>query len=547
MSFNIHVGECLEVLKTLEANSIDAMVTDPPAGVAFMGKAWDGDKGGRRQWVAWLAEIMGEALRVLKPGGHAVVWSLPRTSHWTGWALEDAGFEVRDCGQLFHAFGSGFPKSHNVSIAIDKRRDDTGEVRGVCRFLRGAMEASGTSASDIAARFGFHSRMVDHWAARDTDSQPTCPTWDQWLMLKTFVGLSDDMDAEVWRLNGRKGKPGEAWSEREFVGEHQGMPGGFGEHRFSAVNRDITAPATPEAAKWEGFGSALKPAYEGWWLVRKPLDGTIAANVLKWGVGALNIDGCRVDGRDRPLIEKVKGDNTNGTNTYGAGLSPCSRFSGTTSLGRWPPNVLLMHADGCTDARCVQGCAAQAIREQGGDPEFFPCFYQAKPSREEREAGLEALPLRSAKKWNEGGLQGRRDEQAAQAIAEAEVHSQGLDARGRTLIREDGTKTLVDRFIPQHRANVHPTVKPITLMRWLARLVTPPGGTVLDPFTGSGTTGCACPYEGFRFVGIERELEYAEIARARIAWHEIAASRAIDPREEVIDGKPAQLSLFGQQ
>lgn len=454
--YKVIVGDCIEVLKTLDDNSIDAMVTDPPAGVSFMGKKWDDDKGGRRQWVAWLAEIMGEALRVLKPGAHAVVWSLPRTSHWTGWALEDAGFEIRDCGQVFHAFGSGFPKSHNVSIALDAM---AGAEREVVQSSNGGI---------------------------------ACSTWR----------------------------------------EHGGV--GF-KSEF-----DITAPATPEAKQWQGWGTALKPAYEGWWLVRKPLEGTIAANVLKCGVGALNVDGCRV-GDDGGTAGCTAGPSAR---VFGNGLN--GKFgSPVPGLGRWPPNILLMHAEDCTESRCVTGCAAQTIREQGGDPEFFPCFYQAKPSREEREAGLEGLPLRSAKKWNEGGIQGRRDEQANKAIADAEIHSQGLDARGRTLIREDGSKTLVDRFIPQHRANIHPTVKPIELMRWLARLVTPPGGKVIDPFTGSGTTGCACAYEGFEFLGIEREAEYAEIARARIAWHQIAATRAIDAKEEHVGGKPAQLGLFG--
>lgn len=504
----IHVGDCLEVLKTLEDNSIDAMVTDPPAGVAFMGKAWDGDKGGRRQWVEWLAEIMGEALRVLKPGGHAVVWSLPRTSHWTGWALEDAGFEVRDCGQVLHAFGSGFPKSAAVDKLIDRRRDDRDDILRVTSYVAVSRDRAGLSNADIDQRFGTNG-MAGHWTSQK--SQPHCPTWDQWLMLKTFIGLSDEMDAEVWRLNGRKGKPGDAWDEREITDTRSqrrldgcSWQGASGIYEPGEKTYNLTAPATPEAVKWEGFGSAIKPSHEGWWLVRKPLDGTIAANVLKWGVGAINIDGCRVD--------RIQGGRTDYGLSNGAprglgnqGLDGRTPYSG--DAGRWPPNVLLMHAEGCTDARCVHGCAAQAIREQGGDPEFFPCFYQAKPSGAERNAGCDELSAKDSQKWNDGGIKARRGEIL--------------------------------------RTNHHPTVKPITLMRWLARLVTPPGGTVLDPFTGSGTTGCACPYEGLQFVGIEREPEYAEIARARIAWHEVAASRAIDPREEVIDGKPAQLGLFG--
>ncbi|HET99697.1 MAG TPA: site-specific DNA-methyltransferase [Aurantimonas coralicida] len=273
------------------------------------------------------------------------------------------------------------------------------------------------------------------------------------------------------------------------------------------------------------------------------------------GTGGLNVDGCRVAGDVPKTVQGLS------TRIYGGGkgLRSVAQEFTPNSGGRYPPNLLLTHDEGCDDDDCAPWCPIRMLDEQsgqqkdgvavkrnlppegarngldlqvpatqrgpdegygggGGASRFFPRFrYQAKPSRAEREAGLEAFPLKSAKKWNEGGIQGRRDAKADAAIADAEVHSQGLDARGRTLIRADGSKTLVDRFIPQHRANIHTTVKPIKLMRWLIRLVTPPGGLVIDPFTGSGTTGCGAMLEGARFAGSEQNEEYARIARARIA------------------------------
>ena len=217
MKFELHHGDCLDVLKTLADCSVDAIVTDPPAGIAFMGKEWDRDKGGKADWIQWMQSVADQCLRVIKPGGHALVWAIPRTSHWTGTAWEDAGWQPRD--KIYHVFGSGFPKSLDVSKAIDKAAGAEREVVGV--------------SSVTGAR------------------------------------RSQTMN------DGHKG------TQRTYQNDEP-------------VINNLTAPATEAAKQWEGWGTALKPAAEEWWLFRKPLIGTVAANVLEHGTGGLNIDGCRV-------------------------------------------------------------------------------------------------------------------------------------------------------------------------------------------------------------------------------------------------------------
>ena len=203
-------GDWHKVLPTLQADAYDSLITDPPASIGFMGQAWDGDRGGRENWVAWLTAIFRECVRVLKPGAHGLVWAIPRRSHWTALALEDAGFTIRDC--IHHYFLTGFPKgSLDVGKAIDKRLGVKREVVGTKRCM------------DIRGRHGYHP--------------------------------------------GRKNP---------------------------TMTYEYTAPASPEAEQWNGWGTALKPALEHWWLVRKPLEGTVVDNVLKWGTGALNIGAARI-------------------------------------------------------------------------------------------------------------------------------------------------------------------------------------------------------------------------------------------------------------
>jgi DNA modification methylase len=436
-------ADCLEALRAMDACSVDAIVTDPPAGIAFMNKDWDRDKGGRTEWVAWMAEIARECLRVIKPGGHALVWALPRTSHWTGWAWEDAGWQPRD--KVVHLYGSGFPKSLDVSKAIDK-------AAGAERKVVGTRTLTGNAAQTTEEKGGTY--------ASNTDSRGVPPK-------------------EV----------------------------------------PITAPATEAARQWQGWGTALKPAAEDWWLMRKPLDGTIASNVIKHGTGAINVDGCRIgtDGEDMGNPSRfLKSDaklhegwqRPHKANEEKMKERALDRFEKTTSLGRWPANVTLDEEaaamlDEQTDiARPKTGRVGQrggkgfgmfddeksaaAIgtwpADPGGGASRF--FYVAKPSRSERDAGCAELEPQQRDEGRVAGAPGGDNPRNRGAAA---------------------------------RTNSHPTVKSIALMRWLVRLITPPGGVVLDPFCGSGTTLLACIEEGVDAIGIEREAEYVEIIRRRVA------------------------------
>jgi DNA modification methylase len=490
----VHTGDSLEVLKSLPAGSIEAVVTDPPYGLGdmspakvaeclqawargeqwtpkgkgFMGKAWD----------AWVPppELWREVLRVLKPGGHAVVFAGSRTQDLMSVSLRLAGFEVRDTLQWL--YGSGFPKSLDVSKALDKQRHDRDQVLEVTAWIRATRDARGLRNADLDAAFGFVG-MAGHWTS--AASQPAVPTLDQVPTLLKVLGVApEDLPPRIAylleHLNTLKGQPAETWHQREVIGHstnaHSGKQAGVeGAYGFKQ-EFNITAPATQPAQQWQGWGTALKPAYEPAILARKPLDGTVAQNTLAHGCGALNIDACRVDTRDRPQVQGAYREHGAVTFTQRDGGKVYDK-------GRFPANVILDED------------AAALLDAQTGEP-TSRFFYTAKASRAEREAGLEARDARKVKDGRASSIDNPYQ-------------------RGDTL-----------------RLNTHPTVKPIALMRYLVKLVTPPHGTVLDPFTGSGSTGCAAALERVNFVGIELDPEYAEIARTRIAhW----AQQGDEPQE----------------
>jgi len=366
-------GNCLEIMTTLDAESVDSIVTDPPYGLSFMGKDWDHGVPGEAFWR--------EALRVAKPGTHLLAFGGTRTYHRLACAIEDAGWEIRDC--IMWVYGSGFPKSHDVSKAIDREVGAEREVVG--------QKAAGWHASN---------------------------------------SVNDD------------GWQGEYANERKV---------------------NITAPATDAARQWQGWGTALKPAYEPIIVARKPLVGTVAANVQQYGTGAINVDGCRVGTDGGTAKGNPPKDESNGI--YGHGINgACDILD--IGKGRWPANFI---HDNSNEVAAGLGESARF-------------FYTAKASKRDRDEGCESFQPRLA------GVMNMRSDNHAQATGNI--------------------------FAP--KSNHHPTVKPTDLMRYLCRLVTPPSGTVLDPFMGSGSTGKGATLEGFDFIGIEQNVEYLEIAKARI-------------------------------
>jgi len=515
----IITGDCVEAMRALAPASVDAIVCDPPYGIGFMGREWDtfkpaevkrqkkrdtrtqrrhGFYAGResdapsaamaaarydlsasanRRFQEWFTVWAVEALRVLKPGGHLLAFGGTRTFHRLACALEDAGFEIRDC--LSWLYGSGFPKSLDGSKAIDA---------DACR-------------ADLAARLGRKPTRVEFKAA-----------WAGW---REVVGT-------------RRTEKGSGCTGNDFLARSARSP-----------IVDVTAPATPAAAQWEGWGTALKPAWEPVILARKPLgERNVALNLLKHGTGALNVDGCRI-GTGEDTLRRGEQNFAQWREMEGREDRPVPvNGTGGNPSGRFPANLILDEesaalvdrqsgesggtASGYNFADSRNDNAAHVTHniksgvhfgDSGGASRFFYC---AKASRAEREAGLDGLPERFQDEAREPGSPG------------------GCNPRNR------GAESKV--------LNHHPTVKPVALMRWLVRLVTPPGGLVLDPFAGSGTTGMAAALEGFRFLGIEKEPEYVAIAERRIAYAR-ANPRAFDddPPPAPVPDAPGQERLFVEE
>jgi DNA modification methylase len=439
----VHHGDCLQVLKTLADNSVDSVVTDPPYGLSFMGKKWDYDVPSEDIWR--------ECLRVLKPGGHLLAFAGTRTQHRMAVRIEDAGFEVRD--MIAWVYGSGFPKSLDVSKAIDKCNGEKDRLLRFTQWYRtaGVSRAETTKAMIAAGHISENGTMAGHYFASSQAGQPAIPTAAIWKTLRPLcTSVPEWVDELVARIE----------AEREVVGTKQTTDpvAWYCQQSRNAQTIDITAPFTDAAKQWQGWGTALKPALEPITAARKPFGGTVADNVLEHGTGALNVDGCRVGAGD--CLGRPYGG---GNDIYGKFKMPKGTRTGDEIQGRWPAN--LIH-DGSEEVVELLGSAAR----------FFYCAKSSKADRDEGCDGLEAK--------NNMRVNGPRENE---------------EAKHATL-----------------RANHHPTVKPTDLMRYLCRLVTQPGGVVLDPFTGSGSTGKAAMLEGFRFVGIEREAEYVAIAQARI-------------------------------
>jgi DNA modification methylase len=493
--FNLFEGNCLEVMKTMDADSIDSIVTDPPYELGFMGKSWDSSG------IAFNVEVWQEALRVLKPGGHLIAFSGSRTYHRMAMAIEDAGFEIRD--QIMWVYGSGFPKSHDVSKAIDKNNGETGRLLKFTNWMR----TTGLKAKQLDEATG--TNMGGHYLT--TASQPAIPTVELWQKIRPLVAdVPEWVDELVDRIEAEREVVGTKMGLKSIDGNGHGIvPGGIN----VAIELDITAPATAAAKQWQGWGTALKPAHEPMVLARKPLIGTVANNVLTYGVGGLNIDGSRVEGEVPSVPQWLRSDSNAPFDASGRN----GEMSQPHSSGRFPANFIHDGSDevvalfpdtnkgtarvGKPGGSTFGGTAMSDevigtwYGDSGSAARFFYC---AKASKKDRNEGLD-------------GFEAKRDHDGR-----ADGGVGGDNPRNRT---------------NNAKLNHHPTVKPTSLMQYLVRLVTPPNGIVLDPFLGSGSTGKAAMYEGFNFVGIELTPEYLPIAKARILF-------ALKDKEGELDFEP---------
>lgn len=480
----LYSGDCIEVMRQLPEASVDAIVTDPPYGLEFMGRDWDGF-GTPLGFQTWTEAWAREALRILKPGGHLLAFAGTRTYHRMASGVEDAGFEIRDC--IAWMYGSGFPKSLDVSKAIDKQRHDREDIYKVTAWIREMRDAAGITNKDIDAAFGANG-MGRHWTdVPPNGKQPAVPTLEQvpQLLKVLHVNLEDVPDRIrhlLWDLNTKKGQPGEAWFQREVIGigvsaianKDEGPRHTVG--ASTAVEFDITAPATDAARKWSGWGTALKPAFEPVVVARKPLVGTVAQNVLEHGTGALNVDGCRIAG-------DMSGGVWHGTTRkvgYDGGWDSTQKPNTEPhGAGRWPANVVLDEAAGemLDEQSGVAGPKPERVAKKGGNAGALGAFAGSTPD------AIGTWPA------DPGGG-------ASRFFYCAKASKKDRNTNG--------------------AENTHPTVKPTELMRWLIRLVTPPGGIILDPFGGSGSTGVAARMENVRCILIEREAEYLDIIRQRL-------------------------------
>lgn len=420
--YRLVLGDCIEEMKKMDSNSIDCIVTDPPYEIGFMDKSFD------KTGIAFRTDVWKEALRVLKPGGYLLAFGFSRTYHRMTCAIEDAGFEVRDC--LMWIYSVGFPKSHNVGLGIDKFYGSENRGRAI------------PSAS---------------------------------------VHFPNGKYAEE-KLTGNK--------VEEYVGK------------------------TELGKKYSGYGTALKPAYEPILMCRKPLVGTVAKNVIEYGTGGINIDACRVSvpegedlsgikPRDITKLNTKRNDETeeeaalrkkNGTEAVEEAKNKL------ISLGRFPANVI-----------------------HDGSDEVLSLFPDTKSSSGSFKAS-DYEERETATPFTRGDFVGYGDKGSAArffycAKASKKDRNEGCESLQEKQYSSDGREKEIENAFQRNKSvsnNNHPTVKPTSLMRYLVRLVCPEGGTVLDPFNGSGSTGKAAILEGFSYIGIEMDPDYITISECRL-------------------------------
>ena len=525
---DLRQGDCLEEMDKLiaEGVKVDAIVTDPPYGLSFMGKKWDYDVPS--------VEIWKECLRVLKPGGYLLSFAGTRTQHRMCVNIEDAGFEIRD--MIAWVYGVGFPKSHNINKALLKKvncgnmeeyeKNQQKTKSQVSKMWEGII--STTLAQEKDNNRGTLQTMLEDleqgkqyeiFTPSELREEIQIPErqrqscLERWRNIPTQKGELHNKckicemptglfinGKKRWLCYGTQIDNGTIYwaiiDEDGVCSSYQSQTTG---QSFGKLNV-ICEQCRTQVIRSEGWGTALKPAMEMITVARKPFKGTVANNVLKWGTGGINIDGCRVEALDMDELEKARcnfeKNQTHKHSNTGQNFLASKELKATHGVGRFPANLIHDGSDEVLDlfpetktgkvaihsTKGMWGSGAdtsyQDIDNGGSAARFFYC---AKASKSERNKGCEGL---EEKQYSHDG----RNKEIENAYQ-----------------RNKSVST-----------NNHPTVKPVKLMQYLVRLVTPKDGTVLDPFMGSGSTGIACKKEGFDFIGIELDKDYFKIAKARI-------------------------------
>lgn len=433
-NYKLYNGNMLNMMEIIEPNSIDAIVTDPPYELNFMNKSWD------NSGIAFQKETWRKCHDALKSGGYMLVFGGSRTFHRIACAIEDAGFEIRDT--IMWLYGSGFPKSMDISKQIDKRGGKSTSWFG--EYLKNVLKERNMTQSDLSKHFlsknGGITGCVHNWV--EGKNMPT---------VKQFNKICEILDLPFEKMKE---------AEREVIGKKEYTDNknimSVSNYNGERIHLDITIPSTDLAKQWDGWGTNLKPSFEPIIVARKPLKDSLVNNIIENGVGGINIDECRVElNGDKKTRSGCK---TREDNISHLKFRANQVNKEDNSKGRFPSNTILTYDDSDFDEVC------SGLGDEGSASRYFYC---AKTSKRDRNEGLSS-----------------------------------------------------------NNKNIHPTVKPTSLMQYLIRLVTPKGGTVLDPFNGSGSTGKACMYENadrnanYKYIGVELTEEYLPISKARIEFAE---------------------------
>lgn len=595
-------GDVVEELSRMADCTVDAVLCDPPYGIRFMGAAWDGadieaetdrrerlllatqrrltgrttvgfgkavqagtyDFSRNHEFQLWCQQWAEAVYRVLKPGGHLFAFGGPRTYHRLACAIEDAGFEIRDC--MMWLYGSGFPKSHDISKAIDKQQEGRSKLREFAQLLKERREAFGITKTEADSVVCDGSTMYSFFEGRK--GKPLYfPNKGHYYKLKKLLQLDDSWDGFVLQTNER------------IIAECGGDFGYQKNMERWAGTRKITAPATPEAQRWDGYGSALKPAWEPVVIAMRPLDGTFAENALKWGVAGLNIDGGRIGHNEECKMMAPSQANIDSPSEK---CRQAGRRTETLELkpsGRWPANLAFVHSPGCV-RRGVKKVKGSFLDHECSRKDTSQVPFTAKGSLQHRQGYTGPDGLEEVEAWDcvEGcpvlELGRQSGELKTNPGTAATKHTPGMfgveTQPGRVLSAGDtGTAARfyycakahkkernagLLEYLPRCRSarkrrqqdtsgrwaeravNRHPTVKPLELCKYLATLLLPPAREtprcILVPFAGSGSEMIGCLLAGWdEVIGIEKDRGYVAIAEARLKWWRKAVEKYGAPLE----------------